>query len=82
MKIKIPKGEQGLTLLMGNPERDEILTYSDSNGNIVTKPNVKAGYVSGSDPIGGSYVSGVVMNPVIKAIGNGVLYGLGKMGNT
>ena len=82
MKIKIPKGQQGLTLLMGNPERDEILTYSDSNGNIVTKPNVKAGYVSGSDPIGESYVSGVVMNPVVKAIGNGVLYGLGKMGNT
>ena len=80
--MKILKGQQGLTLLMGNPERDEILTYSDSNGNIVTKPNVKAGYVSGSDPIGESYVSGVVMNPVIKAIGNGVLYGLGKMGNT
>ena len=80
--MKILKGQQGLTLLMGNPERDEILTYSDSSGNIVTKPNVKAGYVSGSDPIGESYVSGVVMNPVIKAIGNGVLYGLGKMGNT
>ena len=80
--MKTLKGQQGLTLLMGNPERDEILTYSDSSGNIVTKPNVKAGYVSGSDPIGESYVSGVVMNPVIKAIGNGVLYGLGKMGNT
>ena len=80
--MKILKGQQGLTLLMGNPERDEILTYSDSSGNIVTKPNVKAGYVSGSDPIGESYVSGVVMNPVIKAIGNGILYGLGKMGNT
>ena len=80
--MKILKGQQGLTLLMGNPERDEILTYSDSSGNIITKPNVKAGYVSGSDPIGESYVSGVVMNPVIKAIGNGILYGLGKMGNT
>lgn len=80
--MKTLKGQQGLTLLMGNPERDEMLTYSDSSGNIVTKPNVKAGYVSGSDPIGESYVSGVVMNPVIKAIGNGVLYGLGKMGNT
>ena len=79
---KILKGQEGLTLIMGNPDRDEMLTYSDSKGNIVTKPNVKAGFVSGTDPVGETYVSGIAMNPVFKAVGNSILYGLGKLGNT
>lgn len=81
-RSKILKGQEGLTLIMGNPDRDEILTYSDSKGNIVTKPNVKAGFVSGTDPIGETYVSGIAMNPIFKAVGNSILYGLGKLGNT
>ena len=81
-RSKILKGQEGLTLIMGNPDRDEMLTYSDSKGNIVTKPNVKAGFVSGTDPVGETYVSGIAMNPIFKAVGNSILYGLGKLGNT
>lgn len=81
-RSKILKGQGGLTLIMSNPDRDEMLTYSDSKGNIVTKPNVKAGFVSGTDPVGETYVSGIAMNPIFKAVGNSILYGLGKLGNT
>ena len=81
-RSKILKGQEGLTLIMGNPDRDEMLTYSDSKGNIVTKPNVKAGFVSGTDPVGETYVSGIAMNPIFKAVGNSILYSLGKLGNT
>ena len=30
-RSKILKGQEELTLIMGNPDRDEMLTYSDSN---------------------------------------------------
>ena len=69
-RSKILKGQEGLTLIMGNPDRDEMFTYSDSKGNIVTKPNIKAGFVSGTDPVGETYVSGVIAGPIGKYIIN------------
>ena len=81
-RSKILKGQGGLTLIMGNPDRDEMLTYSDSKGNIVTKPNVKAGFVSGTDPVGEAYAVGTALAPAYKVVKDGILYGLGRMGNT
>ena len=71
-RSKILKGQEGLTLIMGNPDRDEMLTYSDSKGNIVTKPNVKAGFVSGTDPVGEVYAVGTALAPAYQVVKDGI----------
>lgn len=55
--------------------------WIDSEGNVRRSINVGAGFVSGTDPIMRTYVEGVALNPVFKAIGTAGLYGLGKLGN-
>ena len=51
----------------------------DDEGNTVT--NVGAGYMSGTDPLGEMYVSGVALDPAFKWLGKQALWGLGKTGN-
>ena len=58
----VNKHQEGGTLLFGNPETLEMLTYQMPDGSIKTVPNPGAGFVSGTDPIGATVVEGVVLN--------------------
>ena len=58
----VNKHQEGGTLLFGNPETLEMLTYQMPDGSIKTVPNPGAGFVSGTDPIGVTVVEGAVLN--------------------
>lgn len=58
----VSKYQQGGTLIFGNPETSEVLTYKMNDGSIKTIPNPGAGYVSGTDPVGQVVVEGAVLN--------------------
>lgn len=56
------KYQEGGTLIFGNPETSEMLTYKMKDGSLKTIPNPGAGFVSGTDPIGQVIVEGAVLN--------------------
>lgn len=58
----VSKYQHGGTLIFGNPETSEMLTYRMQDGSIKTIPNTGAGYVSGTDPIGQVVVEGAILN--------------------
>lgn len=75
--MKIRKAQNGEVLVLGNPERDEMLTYRTSDGKFVTRSNPKAGYVSGTDPIGSTIVEGLILGKPLasatKWLGNKII---------
>lgn len=58
----VSKYQHGGTLIFGNPETSEMLTYRMEDGSLKTIPNTGAGYVSGTDPIGQVVVEGAILN--------------------
>ena len=69
----VNKHQEGGTLLFGNPETSEMLTYKMNDGSIKTVPNPRAGYVSGTDPVGQVVVEGAILNkPLGWALGKAI----------
>lgn len=69
--------------LQEQPNTSEILKpWVDSKGKIHRSSNAEAGYVSGTDPIGQLYIEGAILNKPLQWAGTGLLYGLGRSGNT
>ena len=58
----VSKYQHGGTLIFGNPETSEMLTYRMQDGSIKSVPNPGAGYVSGTDPVGQVVVEGTILN--------------------
>lgn len=58
----VSKYQHGGTLIFGNPETSEMLTYKMNDGSLKTIPNPGAGYVSGTDPVGQVIVEGAILN--------------------
>lgn len=56
------KYQEGGTLIFGNPETSEMLTYRMKDGSLKTIPNPGAGFVSGTDPVGQVVVEGAILN--------------------
>lgn len=76
----ISKHQEGGVLLFGNPETSEMLTYQMPDGSIKTIPNTKAGFVSGTDPVGSVVVEGAVLNkPLGWAFGKAINWAKGLL---
>ena len=58
----VSKYQHGGTLIFGNPETSEMLTYRMKDGSLKTIPNPGAGFVSGTDPVGQVVVEGAILN--------------------
>lgn len=79
----ISKYQHGGTLIFGNPETSEMLTYKMNDGSIKTVPNPGAGYVSGTDPIGATVVEGAVLNkPLSWAFGKAINWARNLLGKS
>ena len=55
--------------------------WINADGNVRRSTNVSAGFVSGTDPVGESYVGGVATTPIFNWIGRVAQYGLARAGN-
>lgn len=76
----ISKHQEGGVLLFGNSETSEMLTYKMPDGSIKTVPNTKAGFVSGTDPVGQVIVEGAILNkPLSWAFGKAINWAKGLL---
>ena len=79
----VNKHQEGGTLLFGNPETSEMLTYKMNDGSIKTVPNTGAGFVSGTDPIGATVVEGAVLNkPLDWTLGKAIKWARNLLGKS
>ena len=74
----VSKYQHGGTLIFGNPETSEMLTYRMEDGSLKTIPNPGAGFVSGTDPVGQVVVEGAILNkPLGWALGKAINWAKG-----
>ena len=74
----VSKYQHGGTLIFGNPETSEMLTYKMEDGSLKTIPNPGAGFVSGTDPLGQVVVEGAVLNkPLSWTLGKAINWAKG-----
>ena len=79
----VSKYQHGGTLIFGNPETSEMLTYRMEDGSLKTIPNPGAGFVSGTDPIGATVVEGAVLNkPLGWTLGKAIKWARNLLGKS